>query len=389
MLEAIYMNEQNNNKIRVLQVAYDLTMGGVPSDIMYPARLLDKNDVEFDVLLTSDTEGFYDEEFRKYGTIYRIPVKRGRNKLIRALQVFIEPIRIYYRVKAFLKSKQGYYDAIHCRNFPFNAPCVAAAHKANIPVRIAHSHVSAPSYERPHIALYNSISRKIIRKHATICLGVTEGALRYMIGEGKGYVIKNPTVNLSKFDPQKYEYTEHSDIRLIMVGSIEARKNQMFGVSVLKELLNMGKAAELTIIGYNIFPETGYLEKVQEYIKENKIERHVTFLPKDSDVAKALAESDVMLIPSLQEGLPNVALEAQAMGVPCFVSTDVERICDCGLCEFLSLANGSYKWAEAIISLSERTGLKKTFIDMSSWDNLEVSKFHLRIWRGENPYEDI
>lgn len=382
------MKEQENKKIRVLQVAYDLTMGGVPSDIMYPARLLDKNDVEFDVLLTSNTEGFYDEEFRKYGNIYRIPVKRGRNKLIRALQVFIEPVRIYYRTKAFLKSRKGYYDAVHCRNFPFNAPCISAAHKAGIPVRIAHSHVSAPSYERPHIAIYNSISRRTIKKHATICLGVTKGALKYMIGNGKGYVIKNPTVNLSKFDPNKYEYKEHSEIRIIMVGSIEARKNQMFGVNVLKELLNMGREAKLTIIGYNIFPETRYLEKVQAYIKESNICDNVIFLPKDSDVAKMLAESDIMLIPSLQEGLPNVALEAQAMGVPCFVSTDVERVCDCGLCEFLSLSDGGHKWAEEIVSLADRTGLKKKFIDMSSWDNMEVSKFHLRIWRGENPYED-
>ncbi len=382
------MKEYSNKTIRVLQVAYDLTMGGVPSDIMYPARLLDKNDVTFDVLLTSNTEGFYDDEFRKYGTIFRIPVRRGRNKLIRAIQIFTEPIRIYFKAKSFLKSKQGYYDAIHCRNFPFNAPCIAAAHKAGIPIRIAHSHVSAPPYERPHTALYNKISQKIIKKHATICLGVTEGALKYMIGNGKGYVIKNPTVNLSKFDPQKYEYMDHRDIRLIMVGSIEERKNQMFGVSVLRELINSGREASMTIIGYPIFPETRYLEKVQAFVKDNSLEKQVTFLPKDSDVAKALAESDVMLIPSLQEGLPNVALEAQAMGVPCFVSTDVERICNCGLCEFIPLADGSRKWAEAIISLADRTGLRKTFIDMSSWDNMEVSKFHLRIWHGENPYEN-
>lgn len=381
------MEKKSGKKVRVLQVAYDLTMGGVPSDIMYPARLLDQNDVEFDVLLTSDVKGFYDEEFLKYGKIYRIPDKVGNNIFVRGLQVFTNPIRIYFKVKKFLKEKQGYYDCIHCRNFEYNAPCVAAAHKANIPIRIAHSHVSFPPQERFHKVLYHRISQRIIKKHATICLGVTEGALKYMIGNGKGYVIKNPTVNLSKFDPHKYEYQDHSDIRLIMVGSIEERKNQLFGANVLKELINMGKQANMTFIGYPIHPEDRYLEKVQEYIEDNNIEDRVTFLPKDSDVAKALAESDVMLIPSLQEGLPNVALEAQAMGVPCFVSTDVERICDCGLCDFLPLSEGGRKWAEAVVKYAEHSKLRKTFIDMSSWDNKEVSKFHLRIWRGENPYE--
>ena len=381
------MEQKNEKKVKVLQVAYDLTMGGVPADIMYPARLLNKKDVEFDVLLTSDTEGFYDEEFLKYGDIYRIPDKVGSNKFIRGLQVFTNPIRMYFRVKRFLQDKKGYYDCIHCRNFEYNAPCVAAAHKVNIPIRIAHSHVSFPAHERFHKALYHRISQKIIQRHATICLGVTEGALKYMIGDGKGYVIKNPTVNLSKFDPHKYEYSDHNEIHLIMVGSIEERKNQLFGAAVLKELLFMDQQAHLTFIGYSIHPEDRYLEKVQDYIKNNNLENQVVFLPKDSDVAKALAESDIMLIPSLQEGLPNVALEAQAMGVHCFVSTDVERICDCGLCDFLSLSDGPSKWAKAVIKFAETSKLKKTFIDMSSWDNKKVSEFHLRIWRGENPYE--
>lgn len=373
---------------KVLQVAYDLTMGGVPADIMYPVRLLDKKDVQFDVLLTSSTVGFYDEEFSHYGSIYRIPVKRGRTKITRAIHVFTDAIKIYYESKKLLQNKLGEYDAIHCRNIIFNAPIIAAAHKAGIRVRIAHSHVNAPARELPHIALYNRISQHIIKKYATMCLGVTDGALRYMIGDGKGYVIKNPTVDLSKFDPSKYEYTDHTDIRLIMVGSIQPRKNQMFGVQVLNDLVKMGIEASMIIIGYPTNPASGYLESVQSFVKGNGLDSRVKFLPKDSDVAKALSETDIMLLPSLQEGLPNTALEAQAMGVYCFVSTDVERICDCGLCEFHALVDGSRKWAEAVANYAKRTELKKKFVDMTSWDNREVSKFHLRIWRGENPFEE-
>jgi len=382
------MDSKEETKIKVLQVAYDLTMGGVPADIMYPARLLDKNDVEFDVLLTSNTKGFYDEEFQNYGDIYRVPIKIGCNKFVRAFKVFIDPIRVYFKVKAFLNKKRGCYDAIHCRNFTYNAPCIAAAHKTNIPVRIAHSHVNAPAHERFHKKIYNKISQAIIKRHATICLGVTQGALKYMIGNGKGYVIKNPTVNLSKFDPSKYTYQNHDEIHLIMIGSIEPRKNQMFAASILNDLVRMGIESTIVFIGYPIYPESLYLESVQEYIRKKGLEDRVEFLPKDSDVAKALSESDIMLIPSLQEGLPNVALEAQAMGVYCFVSTAVERLCNCGLCDFISLEDGSQKWADAIVKYAAKTGLKKTFIDMSSWDNMEVSKLHLKIWRGENPFDN-
>ena len=374
--------------IKVLQVAYDLTMGGVPADIIYPCRILNGEDVQFDVLLTSSTEGFYDEEFSRYGNIYRIPLNRGRTKITRAIHVFTDALKIYYESKKLLLDKSGEYDAIHCRNIIFNAPIIVAAHKAGIQVRIAHSHVNAPRRELPHIALYNKISQHIIRKHATMCLGVTEGALRYMIGDGKGYVIKNPTVDLSKFDPGKYQYQDHTDIRLIMVGSIQPRKNQMFGVKVIKGVVTMGHEATMIIIGNPTNPASGYLESIQLFVKENGLDSRVQFLPKDSDVALALSKSDIMLLPSLQEGLPNTALEAQAMGVYCFVSADVERICDCGLCEFYTLSDGSKKWAEAVADYAKRTGLRKTFVDMSSWDNREVSKFHLRIWRGDNPFEE-
>ena len=221
-----------------------------------------------------------------------------------------------------------------------------------------------------------------------MCLGVTEGAIRYMIGDGKGYVIKNPTVDLSKFDPGKYQYQDHTDIRLIMVGSIQPRKNQMFGVQVLNDLVKMGHEASMIIIGYPTNPASGYLESVQSFVKENGLDGRGQFLPKDSDVAKALSESDIMLMPSLQEGLPNTVLEAQTMGVYCFVSTDVEKICDCGLCEFHALSDGSKKWADAVVDYAKRTELRKTFVDMTSWDNREVSKFYLRIWRGENPFEE-
>ena len=73
----------------------------------------------------------------------------------------------------------------------------------------------------------------------------------------------------------------------------------------------------MVFIGYPTNPASGYLESVQNYLRNNGIDNMASFLPKDSDVAKALSEADVMLLPSLQEGLPNTALEAQTMGVYC------------------------------------------------------------------------
>ena len=112
------------------------------------------------------------------------------------------------------------------------------------------------------------------------------------------------------------------------------------------------------------------------------MDENVDFLPQDSNVAEELSKSTIMLIPSLQEGLPNVALEAQAMGVPCFVSTDVSEDCNCGICTFLPLDKGPEYWADMIICFVEKKGFGKQFVDMSSWDNKKVCETYLDYWRG-------
>ena len=61
-----------NKPTRVLQVIADFKKGGIQADVMYPTRILSADDVYTDVMLLSDTVGFYEEEFSKKGEIYGI-----------------------------------------------------------------------------------------------------------------------------------------------------------------------------------------------------------------------------------------------------------------------------------------------------------------------------
>ena len=139
----------------------------------------------------------------------------------------------------------------------------------------------------------------------------------------------------------------------------------------------------MTFIGYPRNKDDDYLPNLKKYASEKGLDNNVAFLPQDTNVAEELAKSTIMLIPSLQEGLPNVALEAQAMGVPCFVSTDVSEDCNCGICEFLPLVAGAKEWAQKIVEYVEINGTQKKYVDMSSWDNKHVSQEHLEHWRGK------
>lgn len=374
-----------NKKIRVLQINTDMKKGGVQAEIMYPARILNRERVHFDVMLLSDTVGYYEEEFSQYGNIYRIPLPKRKTKLGRALAVFLEYGRIKRELAAFLRSQEPY-NAVHCHNLRYNAPCMAAAYQTKVPVRIAYCAVNKPERsayrDRLYFRIYLKLCSFVLNRCCTHKFGVTQNAADYAFGNGKGVPIKNPTVDFGKFDPGKYPGPADDQIHLLMVGSYSSRKNQKFAVDVFNELKKTQPGATLTYVGYPRSPKETYLPELQEKVRQLGLEQSVTFLPQDADIPAVMARSSFLLIPSLQEGLPNVALEAQKMGLPCFISTDVSDDCDCGLCAFLPLDAGAKYWADSIAAYAKQHGTGKHAVDMSAWDNRKICEDYMAIWSG-------
>lgn len=369
----------------VLQLIADFKKGGVQADVMYPARILSKKDVHFDVMLFTEKEGYYEKEFSEYGSIFRVPIPQKKLKIQKAIGIFTNYFYVKRKMFIFFKNNEQY-DAVHARSTLYNAPIVSAAKKAGVPVRISHCHTNKPIIHKDIflVRLYLWFCSKVLNKKATHRFGVTSNAVEYMYGsKDKGIVVKNPTVDLSKFNPELYPVNTDERIKLILVGSYSSRKNQRFAAEILYELLKTKPDSHLTFIGYPRSEKEDYLPKLVEYVHVAGMDSSVDFLPQDSNVAEELSKSTIMLIPSLQEGLPNVALEAQAMGVPCFVSTDVSNDCDCGICTFLPLEKGAKFWADEIIKYIEINGYDKKYVDMSSWDNKKVSEMYLEYWRGK------
>lgn len=376
----------NKRTIRVLNIIADFKKGGIQAEVMYPARILSKEDVLFDVMLLSDTVGYYEDEFMQYGNIYRIPLKREKTKIGRLLSIFTNYLYVEREMSRFFR-EHPVYDAVHARHIILNAPCILAAKKAGIPVRIAHCAVDRPKGKfknRKYVTWYLAYCAAVLRKNATHCFGVTKSAVEYLCGEGNGIVMKNPTIALDKFNPELFkDVTPDQRIHLIMVGSYGERKNQRFAVDILKELSVSHPDTTLTCIGYPRTPSDPYLPNLKVYVAELGLVDNVKFLPQDADIPAEMAKATILLIPSLQEGLPNVALEAQAMGLPCFVSDAVSDECDCGICSFYPLSIGPKGWANKIEEYVEKNGYGKHYVEMSEWDNFKICQDYLEYWRGK------
>ena len=68
--------------------------------------------------------------------------------------------------------------------------------------------------------------------------------------------------------------------------------------------------------------EGPYRETLENCVKDAYASEFVHFLGRRKDVNTILANSDIFVLPSNHEGLPNSLMEAMAMGLPC-VATDV------------------------------------------------------------------
>ena len=94
-------------------------------------------------------------------------------------------------------------------------------------------------------------------------------------------------------------------------GRITAQKDPLLMVEVVRELVARGLSFQLHAVG------SGDLEhEVRERVREYGLAERIAFHPPTAELASWYAACDVMLMTSVFEGVPYVAYEALAMGVP-------------------------------------------------------------------------
>lgn len=94
-------------------------------------------------------------------------------------------------------------------------------------------------------------------------------------------------------------------------GPLEAVKGFPFFLGAAARVLSTGRDVEFVIAGAG--PEEENLRRVA---RELGIAEHVTFVPNLLDFSEALAAMDIFCLPSLQQGIGTIMLEAMALGRP-------------------------------------------------------------------------
>jgi glycosyltransferase involved in cell wall biosynthesis len=157
------------------------------------------------------------------------------------------------------------------------------------------------------------------------------------------------------------------------IGRFDKVKNHDFLIKIFARYHKQNPHSNLVLVG------EGPLEnKTKNLVNRNDLDENVHFLGVRSDIPKILMCLDLLLLPSISEGLGIVLVEAQAAGIPCIASTAVPKEADLGLglVKFLNLCADT--WSSSVDSALTDSNIpwnaRKHKLELHGYNILNVAK---------------
>lgn len=334
-------------KVRILHITEMLSAAGIESFIMNIYRRIDREKVQFDFLVLRDQKEFYDEEIKELGGKKYCVISNKKNTLIRIMDES-------KKIEEFLKKNK--YDIVHIHyTTPLRAPYLLALKKAGVKTRIYHAHSAYVLGKNKMKLIIYDYMRKKITKWGTHFFACSKAAAAWifedeLIKQNKVQVIYNGIdTEKFKYDLQareqiRKEYNLENSYVLIHTGRFTEQKNQKFLVRIFEKLIKEKPNVFLMLLG------DGELKgEVEQLVKKKGLDEKVLFLGVRSDVNKFLSAADCYIMPSLYEGLPVAAVEAECSGLPCVFSKNItNEVALTNQCSFLSLDEEIDVWLNEI-----------------------------------------
>ena len=362
--------------IRVAQVVGKMVGGGVEAFVMNYYRHIDRDKVQFDFIIDSDSTVVPAEEIKDLGgRLYEVPPYQRLGEYQRALGVLFA---------------QGSYPIVHSHINTLSVFPLRVAKMAGVPVRIAHSHATMGKGETKR-NLMKLVLRSFANVYPTDRVACSRHAGEWLFGKGVNFTVIPNAVELGKL---RFDSTAREAVRAEWgadggccvvgnLGRMESAKNQAFLIDAFARMHAEHPNSILVIAGCGSL--RGSLE---QKTREMGLSDCVRFLGQLSDVSAIYQGMDVFVLPSLYEGFGTALLEAQVAGVPCVVSNRVSpEVVLTDDCKLLPLEDGDDEWARVIWARSrdgkrkdtENDAFKRFDIDNAS-EKLE--DFYLRLFEG-------
>lgn len=357
------------DKLHVLQVVGAMNRGGAEVMLMDIYKNIAKG-IHFDFLVNYKTNigivkgDFDDEILSRGGTIKYIGTQwdLGPMQYIREFKKICDEIGIPDVVHIHLNAKSGL--------------IALAARKAGIKKIIVHSHADL-KFRGSFLKIFASkaelfFQKMLISKYATDFWGASQETNNSLFTKSinKQAVIINNAVDIEVFQnvsiKEIIEFRNSLNIRentLVLgnIGRIVRHKNVSFIIDILDKLNQKGIDFKFIFAGR--VDDKNYMQEINDKIVDCNLTDKVIYLGIRDDISVVVSSLDVFVAPALKEGFGLVAVEAQAIGVPCVLYTGFPSSVDMelNLVSFMSFFD-SDKWVDEIIKVKTSKNTNKELI---------------------------
>ena len=344
----VSMDKSKKNKVRVLHVFSGV--GGGISSIILNLTENKTDDFIYDMLSFSYEGGemFCSRVAACGATCYTMPRPR-----IEGMKVFFDYLDDFF--------SKHYYDAVHCHISGWRAkPFSKYARKHGVKHFFIHAHTTKYDSRIDRIPLVKRMNQAINYNLADCYFTCSDLAADYIFGKKYlkkkhlAFVPNGINENLFKMaiaDDKVGKYRLEFNIQdgytvLGHVGRFSVPKNHDEVLNIAKNLKDKKYKFVLLLVGVG-----ERFEEIKSKAHDMKLDGNIRFVGYRTDICELMKFFDVMILPSLYEGLPTVAVECQASGTRIFLSDTITHQCDMqlGLASFLPL-NDTSKWVDEITS---------------------------------------
>lgn len=333
-------------KKRVCTILYSVGFGGTQQVILNYFSHFDRSDLELDLVVFDDKSPEVRRQFEELGFQIRIVSNIWGN------------VGAHFRdLLALFRERR--YDAVHVHLTELSCVALFCAWLCGVPVRIAHSHnaMCADSRKLQQLLGPLKLATWMFSTHRCAC---GRAAAVYLYGErrtakGDVQILENAIdpEHYAENPPQRRQLRRKLEINentlcIGHVGRFVGQKNHSFLLDIFAALQARLPDSVLLLIG-----EGDAMEQMQQKAEKLGLAQSVRFLGTRTDVDALYQAMDVFCLPSLYEGLPVVAVEAQASGLPCLMSDQVsQEALLLPSSEQLSLDASPERWAEKLTELA-------------------------------------
>lgn len=320
-------------------------VGGIENYLMLMHSQLHK-ELKFIFLVENAKDFIYARQISdNEGEIVYLPDRHSINKYINSYKQVLDDFRN--------QSDTLYVNVGH---ISFDILPINIALKKGYKV-VTHSH---SAMQEPIQSLFHKFRQRLLHKIGVWRLkylnverlAVSQRAGKYLY-DGKPFRELSPGIDIKRFvyDESKNhllrtKFSFDQNVVLGFVGRLVAVKNPLFLIDVLYETKRLIPSVKMIVIG-----DGDLREVMEERVKKKSLEKDIVFVGEVCNVDDYYNIMDILLLPSLSEGLPFVTIEAQSVGVPCICAKDniPDAVNVSGYVLFPSLNEGPSKWAKEIL----------------------------------------